>query len=585
MNALATITIGTKYTQIANITHPFLRRYANKIGADFVVIDDTSEEFNVGSEMNADGIPPHFAKFKVNHLFDKYDRIIFVDTDLIIRPDCPDLFSIVPEDKFGIFCEGVLIPQRKRDLLAASEIYSVPLFGIPDITKWKGQYYNTGVMVISKQHKTVLSPPDFNNMKEIEGETALDRTEQGWLNLQLINGEIPIHNLEYKFNHMSVVDNFTGEHRLCSYIVHYAGCWDMPDLPQFIQQDADKWERCGGDYSVFKRGIYIRVGGGLGDQIESEPVVRYIAEEAYPDAEILVASDWPRIFQHIDIICDTPSKIDNYATPDQPYYKMETLPTPESLFGVTVSHPLIHHVDYAALSCLKTTLPHQQKNIKLEIEDEDLESIGYDPQTLCDSIVIHPGRGWPSKTFPSEWWQEVIDELSKEVTLCFIGKHINENQGLVDIDIPRNSIDLRDKTNLGELFAVIGHCRVCITNDSSPAHIAGAFDNYLIVIPTCKHPDHVVPWRHGSQHYRTSALYNRLTIDDICNLPTEIHGQTIDWVKNQDEITYDCTYKHLKGGSILPYLPSTGEVVRVALHYYKQSLEGSDGVGIQATQQ
>ena len=62
-------------------------------------------------------------------------------------------------------------------------------------------------------------------------------------------------------------------------------------------------------------------------------------------------------------------------------------------------------------------------------------------------------------------------------------------------------------------MVLIGMAQILITNDSAPVHIAGAYDNWIILISTIKHPDHVLPWRNGNKYYKAKALYKKLTVD------------------------------------------------------------------------
>lgn len=567
-HALVTVCIGEKFEKMAEITHPTMRCYCERIGAEFVVIS--------GKEEGQEDIVPHFAKLQIAHLLDTYTRILFVDTDIIIRDDTPSLFDLVDEEKVGIFCEGQFIPRRLQDLEMASRTYSTPIVGIRNPEEWKGRYYNTGVMVVSRCHKTLFNPPDFEKMRKVEG--AWDYGEQGWLNLQIINSATPVHPLSHRFNRMSIMDQFTGEHRLKSFLVHYAGAPEQIgelSLPEFIQADLDKWEAAEGDYSVFRRGLYIRVGGGLGDQVDTEPVVRKLTS-LYAGSDIVVASDWPRIFSHLEDegvrVCKV-ADVGSTLTPDQPYKEMETLPIPESNFGVFVSHPLVHSVDYAALSCLRTILSARDKQIRLRTTLEDMEGlakiVGLDGiQSMHKCVAIHPGRGWPSKTFPADWWQEVIDGIAESYRVVLIGKHVGEDQGLVDVKMPDNGFDLRDKTTLGELFLAISVCPVLVSNDSSPIHIAGAFDNHIVAIPTCKAPEAILPWRQGSQEYKTTVLCNDLLVSHICNLPTQVYGETVDWIPNGKELAegldIDCR-DELKGGDIRDFIPTPSEVVSAVI--------------------
>lgn len=532
--AVVTVCIGLKYQEIAEVTHPTIRDYADRIGSDFLVLDRDESQ-----------ILPHFAKMQINDLLDGYDRILYLDTDLIVRADCPNLFELVPESDFGVFREGSFMPRRKTDLEIAARTYRTRINLDP--TKWQGQYWNTGVMVASRCHKDVFVAPERSQI--LKG--GLDFGEQGWINIQLINKSIPIKDLDYRFNRMTVMDPFTGIHRLDSYIVHYAGAPEVMishgekvPLQEFIRRDIYKWGEDAPHYG-YKRNILITVGGGLGDQVDAEPVVRYIKEIAYPEANIQVISDWPRIFSHLEIPCDMRHRLK--LTEDTPYYEMETLPIPESHFGSTISHPLVHSTDYSSISCLRRTLPNRDKHIHLQVTDQDRNKLerlarGF---PIEDSVAIHPGIGWSSKTIPTRFWTEITDLLIGEsVPVCLIGKHISDDQGVDDFSCP-DALDLRDLTDLGSLLALLERCPVLLSNDSAPIHLAGSFNNHIAVIPTCKHPDHILPWRNGTQAYKTSSHYKKLLCEDIPSLPTELDGQTVDWIP---------------GGDISKYLPDPKSV-------------------------
>jgi ADP-heptose:LPS heptosyltransferase len=73
---------------------------------------------------------------------------------------------------------------------------------------------------------------------------------------------------------------------------------------------------------------------------------------------------------------------------------------------------------------------------------------------------------------------------------------------------------------------------VLVSNDSAPVHIAGAFDNWIVLIPSCKHPDHVLPYRNGASAGRNIALYKKLTLDDLDSQPTIIYGSTAEKIKD-----------------------------------------------------
>lgn len=518
MNAVVTVTIGQEYERLARLTHPTISAYASKIGADFVVFDKKEVATTT----------PHFEKLKIYHLLNKYERIIYLDTDVIVRRDCPNLFNIVPEGKLGIFNNGAFLdclPYMQQ----ACKQYSV------EVPEWKRDFYNTGVMVISRHHKFLFEKP--------QNECAHSLNDQGLLNLRFAIKKPDIHRLSYEFNRMTFMDTFTGEPRHASYIVHYSGAPNKTSILGLITRDLMLWED---EKLDFPRNIHIKAHGGMGDQMCAEPVVRYIVQKAYKGANVTVETWYPRLFKHLPVKLFQMNLFS--PEPDMPYYVMEPLQSPENQIWRYASANLMHNTDFAAISCLKKILPDEDKQFKLSVSpDEIAEASEFAGVPLSELVLVHPGKGWPSKTFPTAWWQAVINGLTAAGhKVAVIGKNINEDQGLVDIKVPNSGVDLRNGQTLGGLIATISQAKMLVTNDSAPLHFAGAFDNNIIVIPTCKHPDHILPIRNGSRHYKTKALYKRLMCDEIDSTPTKVHGQTIDKVP---------------GGNILEFIPDPELVI------------------------
>jgi len=268
-------------------------------------------------------------------------------------------------------------------------------------------------------------------------------------------------------------------------------------------------------------------------------------EKAYLNADITVATWFPRLFEHLPVkIVD----IMNYQLePDTPYYLMETLVSPEHPSWKYYSANLMHATDFISQSCLRAIMPDKDKQIRLQVKFEDLteamDAVG--AQDLSNLVLVHPGKGWPSKTFPPEWWSTVLERIAaKGFKIVIVGKYLNDEQGTVNVSLPPGAMDARNLLSLGGLMALISQAKVLVSNDSAPVHIAGAFDNHIILIPSCKHPDHVIPLRNGIRYYKVEALYKRLMTDDIDSTPTQVHGQTIDKVR----------------GDILDYLPDPDTV-------------------------
>jgi hypothetical protein len=102
------------------------------------------------------------------------------------------------------------------------------------------------------------------------------------------------------------------------------------------------------------------------------------------------------------------------------------------------------------------------------------------------------------------------------VVLCGYNR---EPHGVLPVTAGANVLDLRDRTSTGALFALVKSCPVLLSNDSGPVHAAGAFENAIVLIPSARHPDLVLPWRHGSPYWKAAALYKKLTIDEVIGKP------------------------------------------------------------------
>lgn len=523
-----TISIGDHYQKVAKATEDSIKKYADKIGADYLNINNFDPQY----------ITQKWNKFHIHELLNKYKRILYLDIDLIIREDCPNLFEIVPPNKLGMFNEGRYTP-RFEFLEQASEYYNEPL------RTWNGKFYNSGVMVISRIHKNIFKLPKGIDFVE---------TDQPYINLRILNDKIDMFDLDYKFNRMDILDNFCGISRLDSYIVHYAGA---PKEIQIgvIEKDIEQWKVDKTNNYTYTRNILISVTAGMGDQLCAEPAIRF-TQKIYPDANINVVTHFPRLFEHL------PCKVMNYEQwtgINDALITMHTCPDSDQAEH-KLSHVLFHPTDYASMSMVKRTIPNIEKTIKLKLEASDVVSVlemVKQKKSNKPIIVVHAGKWWPSKTLPVEWWQEIVNELSEKLTVVLIGKTIDDDQGYLPITCPPDGIDLRDLTSLGELIALISMSKCLLTNDSSPLHIAGAFDNWIVTIPTCKHEDHILPFRNGTQYYKTKALRKGLLLDDLEIRHTEFKPDTIDLIPS--------------GKTLYDYIPEPENVVMEVFEIYENN--------------
>ena len=508
--AVVSIATGDYYQSISEITFPTIRRYAEKIGARFVAITEHKIP-----------VTPQWEKFQLLDLLGAYDRIIYLDADVLVRKCCPNLFDIVPETHLGVFNAAPFLANCANLLQLSANEYNCRDF------MWDGKYYNTGVMVLSRCHRLIFRKPE----KEI------GPLEPGYINMQIQRQKPLIHELDARFNRMRFFDSVTGRHRYESFIIHYSGLG--PDqIFGPLARDAAEIETLPDDYKSPQH-IWIKVNGGLGDQMQAEPAVRFALEHVWPKADIRISTDYPELFAHLPI----PS-----ARYDIPIWKgvrhkpmsRLTLPKEESEQWAAVSSFLCHTVDYSAIALFRGTLPDIDKTYHLKVEPGSIENVlRFAANDFSDCVILHANRhrGWENRTFPQEWWQKVSDGIvALGLTPVYVGKDITDHFVTKLVGRGR-AVDLTNMLTLSELIAVISLVPILVSNGSSPIHLAGAFDNWIILIPSCEYPDHALPYRNGTKSYKTAALYKKLAIDDWatvgevkCSIADQINGPWEDYL-------------------------------------------------------
>ncbi len=196
MKALLTIVIGTDYQEIARLTHPGLSAYARQIGADFVSLNTPSDS-------------PTLEKFRIAEFLGIYDRILYMDTDIVITNQCPDILAVVPEDAFGAWFPNPMIPGRFVELIARAQIE------LGDIG-WTQNYFNSGVMVVSQAHRAIFA--DVSSYRWfMRPDNYFDQT---LLNYRVQQSRCRTFDLGFCWNHTPAAKN---EDRFKSHFIHYCG--------------------------------------------------------------------------------------------------------------------------------------------------------------------------------------------------------------------------------------------------------------------------------------------------------------------------------------------------------------------------
>lgn len=230
--AIVSMSFGGAYSEISDISFPTIAGYAEKIGADFIPL----------SIRRHPEASPHWEKLQLHDILGEYDRVIWMDSDLIVRSDTPDLFEIVPADHLGA------VDEMKHSLLTATMIRvqsraasDMKLDIPPPSLSW-----NSGVMVLGKMHRPMFVKPT----RYFGGERFYD---QAYLNVMSRFLKFPVFDPGCGFNDSAYCHRESGSYddRHKAYIIHYcgtaAGCGYYALLNRFrgmaglMKHDLDIW--------------------------------------------------------------------------------------------------------------------------------------------------------------------------------------------------------------------------------------------------------------------------------------------------------------------------------------------------------
>lgn len=211
MWAIVTLDIGDNFRHISDLTHPYIRKYANRIGAEFIVF---------GHQKYAHC---HFDKFRIYDILDHFDRVLYMDSDILVHPECPNLFELVPESCVGIYDESKPADEQQKRKHRDVMKKAIHIYGTDTPPRYG--FYNAGLYVVSKHHQSLFTKPDKTPFMEYG--------DQPLLNLRLLHSDYDIYDIGFKFNRMPYLDEKINEPRTDSYMIHYAGLTKV--VPELLE--------------------------------------------------------------------------------------------------------------------------------------------------------------------------------------------------------------------------------------------------------------------------------------------------------------------------------------------------------------
>ena len=162
---------------------------------------------------------PFLEKLHLDRHAAAYDRVVYLDRDVIVRADCPNLFDRVPENHFG----AVASEQDGHNLLLHIQPKMDRLCQHVGVTMdYTSEYINSGVLIFSPH----IHKPAFEAARCLHGITAERSWEvydQGCLGLGIKWSGTPLHLLPPEFNRCGerLWDHWTP--KMDAYAWHFCG--------------------------------------------------------------------------------------------------------------------------------------------------------------------------------------------------------------------------------------------------------------------------------------------------------------------------------------------------------------------------
>lgn len=236
MKKLVLTMAAGRYQEIKDIIYPLFEHYAAKCGADFASIEDIKH-----SEC------PVLDKLRLTDYFSDYDRLLFLDADILVRKDTPNLFDLVPVGKMACYDEGSTLMYPPDLQLRMHHVnLLVEQWGLAPVqwptTIHPGEvlpYYNSGVILLDAEHEYLFQKPPVDPITK----PKIPCGEQVWMNWGIRTYRPKMHHLPLCFNQMPY--NRCRDYLRTCYMCHYAGYEFFDDRARDMRKEHAIWQSIG----------------------------------------------------------------------------------------------------------------------------------------------------------------------------------------------------------------------------------------------------------------------------------------------------------------------------------------------------
>ncbi len=174
----------------------------------------------------------------------------------------------------------------------------------------------------------------------------------------------------------------------------------------------------------------------------------------------------------------------------------------------------------------------KDKSLFLNTDDSAIRGLldEYDIRKQDNLIAVHPFTSDPIKQWPMDNFIELAKRLAKEgIKIIIVGGKDNLEKYPWLFETFKNSgvINLIGRTTLRQLAAFLKVCRLLVSGDSGPMHLACAVNTPVVAIFRNDIPGKTAkrwgPWQGQSQTIEKDNL-SEITVDEVFNKVKEVLG-------------------------------------------------------------
>lgn len=259
---------------------------------------------------------------------------------------------------------------------------------------------------------------------------------------------------------------------------------------------------------------------GVGDTLCIEPTIRKISSAYGTKVDLAVKPTFEWIYKNHPAVnkiftLNDNSRLDSYGEIFE-LYNTGVIP---NFYSRSINEKKL--IDSKTIELKLSILDIRQIpaiSIGITLHPDEL-SCYYFPDPITDRIldltknkyvVFHVTDSWPTRTWKSEYWQELYNLIYQytDYNIVLIGLQHNEavHNGVLEKKVTYlqgdRIINLSNDVIGDEMWHLIANSECIITPDSGPLHIAGTTDTSILQIGTSTRYETRAPWRNGTQKYK-----------------------------------------------------------------------------------